>query len=385
MSAFRQDTRAEKVDLGVGVYRNEQGLTPIMAAVKAAEQQLLLDEETKVYEGPAGNQRFCSAIADLVFGDLRSGINNRLSMVTTPGGCGALYLALQLLKRGCKRPTVWVSNPTWPNHIGVVQSLNMDMKTYYYAERMETRVDLDAMLASLSTAAPGDVLIVQGPCHNPTGIDLTIEQFYALGEFLAKKGVVPLIDIAYHGLGDSLDEDTRGVNALLGHVGTACLSYSCSKNFGLYRERTGCLFVASETPEKTAAVLSHLNDIARSCYSMPPAHGAAIVDYVLSNKPLRRQWEAELQQMRKRIKALRETLAAHLVDLTNDESFHAIAQQKGMFSLFPLTPGIAKQLLHQAAIYMPQSGRANIAGISAKNIAYVARAIADFAAIETVS
>ncbi|MEM9881145.1 MAG: aromatic amino acid transaminase, partial [Pseudomonadota bacterium] len=348
-----------------------------MRAVKAAERQLLASQTTKVYEGPAGNQTYCAAIADLVLGDKRNALQDRLAMVATPGGCGALYLALNLLKRGFTNAAVWVSDPTWPNHIGVAASLDMEVKSYAYGSGLDTQIDLDALLGSLSRAAPGDVLIVQGPCHNPTGIDLSSEQWAQLGAFLNDRGIIPLIDVAYHGLGSSLDEDRAGVIALLDQLETACLSYSCSKNFGLYRERTGCLLVMSETADQSAAAASHLHDIARACYSMPPAHGAAIVETILSNAQLRAQWESELSDMRARVTALRQQLATYLATFTDNAAFKAVAGHKGMFSMLPLTAAQTDMLMHSKGLYLPHSGRVNVAGLHSDAAEDVAKAIAE--------
>nr|WP_070959250.1 aromatic amino acid transaminase [Hyphomonas sp. Mor2] len=372
MAAFRMDERPDKVDLGVGVYRDEHGQTPIMRAVKRAEQELLISERTKVYEGPAGNQEFCEAIERLVFGSKRQSFENRTTTMTTPGGCGALFLALQLMKRSPQNARCWVSEPTWPNHIGMAQSLGLEIKTYRYAAGMTPVVHFEQMLDDLDAARAGDIIIVQGPCHNPTGIDLSPEQWVILADRLETKGVIPLIDIAYHGLGAGLDTDMDGVLAALDRLALACVSYSCSKNFGLYRERTGCLITICPNRSSHAAISSHLNDIARSCYSMPPAHGAAIVQTILSMNEFRKEWEIELSEMRGRISALRSNLALALTEVTGDRRFGAIEAQKGMFSQVPLNADHAAKLTADHAIYLPASGRINIAGMNADQVSQVA-------------
>lgn len=378
MQAFRADARKQKIDLGVGVYRNDQGITPVMHAVKLAEKQLLEKQRTKVYEGPSGNQAFCSSIASLVFGDQLDAYSERLCTATTPGGCGAIYLALQLMKRAINEPSVWVSDPTWPNHVGVARSLGMQVKTYSYAGCSQSGVDIESTLLDLADAKVGDVIIIQGPCHNPTGIDLNVQQWRDLANFVRSKGMIPLIDIAYHGLGTSLSRDLQGVLCALDILETACVAYSCSKNFGLYRERTGCLMVLIDENSNTLAVSSHINDIARGCYSMPPAHGAAIVQTILNSSELKSEWELELDQMRARIVGLRRSLSDRLNEVTQSEQFFALRSQNGMFSQIPLNAQDARTLINQYAIYLPSSGRLNVAGMDFEDVPRVSDAIGEF-------
>ena len=377
MAEFRRDARPAKIDLGVGVYRDDDGHTPVMKAVKAAEARLIESEDTKVYEGPGGNREFCSSVEDLLFGSQRRTFEDRLVSLASPGGCGAIYLALQLLHRSNPNATVWVSQPTWPNHIGMARSLGMQVETYPYAQKLSSSPDIEQILIELDRAQSGDVIIVQGPCHNPTGVDLDLDHWTALGDLLNRKGVIPLIDVAYHGFGDGLGEDLNGVQAMLNSVPTACLSYSCSKNFGLYRERTGCLISISASSKVSEIAESHLWDVARACYSMPPAHGAAIVQTILNSPDLRTTWETELDQMRDRIKSLRKGLAESLTNATGDPALQVIQHQRGMFSQLPISAEHAKNLKQNEAIYLPASGRINIAGMNSKQIEFVSTAIAN--------
>jgi len=375
MAMFRADTRPMKVDLGVGIYQNGDGLTPIMRAVKSAEKKLLVTEDTKAYEGPSGNLAYCKSVENLVFGSSWRSVKDRLGSLVTPGGCGAIFLALQLLKRRNPKSTLWASNPTWPNHIGVAQSLNLGVRRYSYVNDITGGIDFDGLCSDLEEAKYGDIIIIQGPCHNPTGRDLSVNEWKTVADILNRNGAIPLIDIAYHGLGAGLEEDISGVIAALDRLELACISYSCSKNFGLYRERTGCLIILSESTSSKDVLLSHLNDIARCCYSMPPAHGAAIVQTVLSSEELRADWELELVEMRARIQSLRSSLASALCNVTGLDAYQAIGREKGMFSQLPWSEAKSNQLIRDHAIYIPGSGRLNIAGLNEELINHVAHCL----------
>ncbi|HBX95984.1 MAG TPA: aspartate/tyrosine/aromatic aminotransferase, partial [Hyphomonas sp.] len=301
MTAYREDPRDEKFDLGVGVYKNDKGETPVMSAVAKAEALILKSQTTKVYEGPRGNTDYCAAIEGFVFGEGAAATQEgRTLSFTAPGGCGALFLGTGLMSRmGVK--TVWVSNPTWPNHPNVVRFMGLDVAEYPYADPETGELDLAAMLAGIEKAERGDGIIIQGPCHNPTGIDLTIEDWKKVGALVKSKGLIAMLDVAYHGFAKGLDEDVKGVRAFIEAAGEALVSYSCSKNFGLYRERAGCFLAVGESAEGIAAASTHVAALARASYSMPPAHGAAIVATILNNADLRAEWEAELTQMRERM------------------------------------------------------------------------------------
>lgn len=376
MAAYREDARAEKYDLGVGVYKDDQGHTPVMSAVAKAEARMLETQTTKVYEGQRGNVDFCAAIEDFVFGpEAPARKEGRTLSFTAPGGCGALSLGAGLMGRiGVKQ--VWVSKPTWPNHPKVVQAFGLTVGEYRYADPETGTADLAAMIEDLSKAAPGDGVIVQGPCHNPTGIDLTVEDWAALGAFVKERGLIVMLDVAYHGFAHGLDTDIAGVRAFLAEAGEAMISYSCSKNFGLYRERAGCFLAVGETPEGIAAASTHIADISRAAWSMPPAHGAGIVATILGDAALRAEWEAELTAMRERMISLRKALADELVQRTGSNRIAALATQNGMFSQLPVTPDGAKKLREEFGLYMPGSGRINVAGLNLKDIPRVAEIIA---------
>ncbi|WP_291041184.1 amino acid aminotransferase [Hyphomonas sp.] len=366
MMAFRADPRADKYDLGVGVYKDLAGQTPILSAVKKAEARLLAAQTTKVYEGQRGNTDFCGHIEDFVFGkDHPARKEGRTISFTAPGGCGALFQGVSLMRKtGAKR--VWVSKPTWPNHPNVVKSLGLEVKEYAYARDGEF-YQL-GMLADLSAAEAGDGVIIQGPCHNPTGIDPHIDDWKALGALAKEKGLLVMLDVAYHGFAQSLDRDMDGVRAFMAEAGEAMVAYSCSKNFGLYRERTGCFLVLGETEAGIAAATTHIADNGRATWSMPPAHGAGIVATILGDAQLRIEWENELNAMRTRMKGLRESLSDALVSAAGSNALAALKAQNGMFSQLPVTAAQTIELRDKHGVYMPASGRINIAGLNPKDI-----------------
>jgi len=376
MTAYREDKRAEKYDLGVGVYKDDAGNTPVLTAVSKAEALMLERQTTKVYEGPRGNPDYCAAIEDFVFGaDAPARREGRTLSFTSPGGCGALSLGVGLMRRlGVKK--VWVSNPTWPNHPNVVRALGLGVGEYRYADPETGTADCAAMIADLSQAVPGDGVIVQGPCHNPTGIDLTLDDWRELGAFVKARGLIVMLDVAYHGFAKGLDADMAGVRAFIETAGEAMIAYSCSKNFGLYRERTGCFLTIGKTPEGIAAATTHVADISRATWSMPPAHGAGIVATILGDAALRAEWEAELTGMRDRMISLRRALSDELVQRTGSNRLASLATQSGMFSQLPVTADGAKKLREEFGLYMPGSGRINIAGLNLKHIPRVAEIIA---------
>lgn len=374
MAAFREDTRDNKVDLGVGIYRTDEGQTPVMAAVREAERRLAENTATKAYESPRGNLAFCESIEKFVLGESDTPVIS----FAAPGGCGALALAMALAHRLNDKATAWVSQPTWPNHVHIAKVAGLPSESYPYASPADQVVDHDAMIAGLSKAAKGDVVVIQGPCHNPTGIDLTPDQWRAVGEAVTKNGLLPLVDIAYHGFARSLAEDLNGVRAFLEVCPDAMISYSCSKNFGLYRDRAGCLLVTSENKDSLESVRTHLADIARATYSMPPAHGPAIVATILGDADLRQQWEDELVSMQRRMQSLRDALAEALHPRSNTYDPTAIRTQNGMFSQLPFVDGGIETLKADKAIYIPGSGRINIAGLAMSDIPKVADALSEY-------
>ena len=367
MAAFRADQRPDKIDLGVGVYRDAEGRTPVLAAVRQAERLRLEREDTKSYESPAGNQAFTAAMERLVLG----GNGRHVASFATPGGTGAIYMALQLVRRMSPAARVWISAPAYPNHPVMAREAGFEVAFYSY-QATGAGVDVARMMADLEGAVQGDMLIVQGPCHNPTGCDLDGPSLMALMDLATRRGLIVLMDVAYHGLGNPLEEDLAAVRAALAAVPNALVSYSCSKSFGLYRERTGCLLALCANAAEVALASAHMMAVARACYSMPPAHGPAIVAAILADPALTALWEGEVGVMRARLGELRLALAEALCTLSGDERFSAIAAQKGMFSMLPLPDGAAARLAAEHGLYMPASGRVNIAGLTLPQVDRVA-------------
>lgn len=373
MQMFRDDARPEKVDLGVGVYKDDTGNTPIMAAVHEAERRLLEGETTKSYVGPAGSAGFNESMARLILGEGSSLIREgRTSVIQTPGGCGALRMAAEFF-RLCQPDTkVWVSTPTWANHMPLLGGAGLNIREYPYLNLETLTVNFAAMLNSLESAEAGDVVLLHGCCHNPSGADLTFEQWKAVTELIQRKGLLPFVDMAYQGLGDGLEEDAAGLRYLASQVPEMVVAASCSKNFGLYRERTGALMLISATEAVNKAATSQLLSVVRSHYSMPPAHGAAIVETILGDDALRAQWQGELSGMCERILGLRHAFADALAPV-GDFSF--IARQRGMFSFLGITPEQVRRLREEHGVYMLESSRVNVAGLNDLVLPKVANAI----------
>ncbi|MCV6612819.1 MAG: aspartate/tyrosine/aromatic aminotransferase [Amphritea sp.] len=378
MLKFRDDTNPDKLDLGVGVYKDEQGNTPIMAAVHAAEAQLLTSETTKTYIGPAGSELFNQRSRELVFGSDRSVIkDNRIASAQTPGGCGALRMAAEFI-RGCSTDSkVWVSTPTWANHIPLLGGAGVPLKEYPYYDYDQKSIQFDAMMATLEQATKGDYLLLHGCCHNPSGADLNRDQWQAVAELCSRKGIIPFIDMAYQGLGNGIDEDAHGVRLLADTVPEMLVATSCSKNFGLYRERTGTLFVVAGNAQQAAIAGSQLFNKIRGHYSMPPSHGAAIVETILSDNALTQQWQDELQVMRERIQWLRDTLVERITAAGVERDFNFIRQQYGMFSFLGITAEQVAQLQQDYSIYMVDSSRMNVAGLNTDRMDYFVSALAE--------
>ncbi|MGL4281285.1 MAG: aromatic amino acid transaminase [Albidovulum sp.] len=370
---FKADPRADKIDLGVGVYKDASGHTPIMRAVKAAEKQLWDAETTKTYTGLAGDPAFNEAMATLVLGD--SVAKDRISAVATPGGTGAVRQAFELVKMAKPGATVWVSDPTWPNHLSILKHLGMPVKLYRYFDAKTRGVDFAGMMADLAGAAKDDLILLHGCCHNPTGANLTLANWGAVADLLETTGAVPMIDIAYQGFGDGLDADAAGVRLIAARVPELLIAASCSKNFGIYRERTGALIAVSDAAgrEVTQGNLAYLN---RQNYSFPPDHGARLVTMILTDPALRRDWEAELEEVRLGMLKLRETMAAELRKATNSDRFDFIASHRGMFSRLGLSEAQVERLKEEAGIYMVGDSRINIAGLNDRTVPVLAKAIA---------
>lgn len=376
MVQYRRDNNPHKVDLGVGVYKDEQGHTGIMHAVTAAETHLLATETTKTYIGPAGAEGFNYHISRLLLGNDHSAIKDqRITVAQTPGGCGALRMAAEFTAKCSPDATVWVSDPTWANHIPLLKGAGLNITEYPYYDGETKGIRFDAMCSALETAKAGDLVLLHGCCHNPSGADLSKAQWDAIAELLIRKNLIPFVDIAYQGLGDGLAEDAYGVRLLADKAPEMLIASSCSKNFGLYRERTGSVMVIAPNQQQAAVTASNLFSIIRGHYSMPPAHGAAIVETILGNAELTKSWDDELTLMRTRILQLRHQLANEMVVTGCAQDFSFIPQQKGMFSFLGINKQQVGQLRDEYSIYMVNSSRINIAGLSAQNLSYVAQSL----------
>ncbi|MGK2915843.1 MAG: aromatic amino acid transaminase [Porticoccaceae bacterium] len=376
LAAFRGDPRDHKVDLGVGVYKDDKGATPIMMAVKEAEARFQRSEDTKSYIGPAGVPEFNDGIRDLMFGGDHAALtDNRVRTVLTPGGCGALRVGAELLKRCAPDTTIWVSDPTWANHMPLLGNAGLKLAQYPYYDQATSSLKFDAMMATLAKVGSGDVVLLHGCCHNPCGADLSPTQWREVAALAQRNGFLPYIDLAYQGFGQGLDEDAYGVRLMAESVPEVLVASSCSKNFGLYRERVGSLSVVGANAAVADAALTHINNVVRGNYSMPPSHGGAIVGVILYDQPLRQSWERELASMRDRINGLRSLLVARLAEKGAPRDFAFIREQRGMFSFLGISQQQVARLRDKYGIYMVDSSRINIAGVSLDNIDYVAEAI----------
>lgn len=373
MAAYREDPRDTKVDLGVGVYKDASGNTPVMRAVKAAEKILQAEQTTKAYVGLAGDPAFSDAMIGLVLGDTIP--RDRIAAVATPGGTGAIRQALELIKLAAPDATVWLSDPTWPNHPSIIKYLGMKSKTYRYFDKETRGVDYDGMLTDLGAALPGDVVLLHGCCHNPTGANLTLPQWDGVIKLMQEKSVIPFIDIAYQGFGDGLEEDAAATRKITAAFDNVILAASCSKNFGIYRERTGILMAVGKDAAHTPLVQQNLNFLNRQNYSFPPDHGARVVTTILNDPELRADWEAELEETRNGMLGLRKQLADELRRLTNSDGFDFLADHRGMFSQLGTSPEMVEKLRADHGIYMVSDSRMNIAGLNAKTVPILAKAI----------
>lgn len=375
MDLFRADPRTQKVDLGVGVYRNAEGLTPVMRAVKEAERRLWEAEDTKSYTGLLGDPAYGAAMRDLVLGDAVDAA--RVAAAATPGGTGAVRQALELVRMSAPEATVWVSSPTWPNHLTIVKYLGMPLREYRYFDNDTRAVDFAGMMDDLAGVKPGDVVLLHGCCHNPTGANLTLPEWAEVAALLLRTGATPLIDIAYQGFGDGLDADAAGVRLIVRELPEALIAASCSKNFGIYRERAGVLMGVAPTPAAQPAVEGTLAFLNRQNYSFPPDHGTRLVTMILTDPALRADWEAELEEVRLGMLDLREALADELRELTGSDRFGFLAQHRGMFSRLGATPEQVLKMRQDNGIYMVGDSRLNIAGLNSNSIPILAQAIVD--------
>lgn len=373
MQTFREDPREGKIDLGVGVYKDASGNTPIMRAIKTAEKQLWDAETTKSYTGLAGDPAFADAMIGLVLGDAVPRAN--VAAVATPGGTGAVRQGFDMVRLANPTGRVYVSNPTWPNHLSILKHMGMNMVPYRYFDEETRGVDFDGMMADLAKAGPGDIVLVHGCCHNPTGANLNMTEWQALVDLLVKTGATPMVDIAYQGFGDGLDEDAAATRLIASSVPEAIIAASCSKNFGIYRERTGLLMAVSQNPaahKLNQGTLAYLN---RQNYSFPPDHGARLVTMVLNDDALRADWAAELEEVRNSMLGLREMLAVELQKASGSDRFGFIAQHRGMFSRLGASPEHVDKLREDHAIYLVGDSRLNIAGLNKQTVPILAKAM----------
>lgn len=375
MGKFRDDPRANKVDLGVGVYKNAQGVTPVMRAIKAAEKQLWQEQTTKSYTGLAGDPAYSDAMIGLVLG--QSVARDRIAAAATPGGTGAIRQAFELILLANPKARVFVSTPTWPNHISILNTLNIETVPYRYFDSESRGVNFAGMIEDIAQAKPGDIVLLHGCCHNPTGANLNLTQWQEIVDLLNKTGATAMIDIAYQGFGDGLQEDAAGTRLVASSVPECLIAASCSKNFGIYRERTGILMAISENASNTPVAQGNLNHLNRQNFSFPPDHGARLVTMILNDEALKADWMAELEEVRLSMLKLRQDLADELQRLSGSDRFGFLAQHRGMFSQIGTTPELVEKMRADNAIYMVGDSRMNIAGLNEKTIPVLAKAIID--------
>ena len=369
---YKDDTRTDKIDLGVGVYKDATGLTPVMHAVKSAERSLWEVETTKTYTGLAGEPAFNAAMLAMILGE---GFTDRAASIATPGGTGAVRQTLELVKLATPNATIWLSAPTWPNHNSIVKYLGLRMAEYRYFDPATCGIDLDGLLFDLSRVQPGDVVLLHGCCHNPTGANLDAMQWAAVADLLAKRGAVPFVDLAYQGFGDGLEADAAATRIIAARFPEVLIAASCSKNFGIYRERTGVL-IALTDPARRTVVQGNLAFLNRQNVSVPPDHGARLVTMILEDPVLRADWQAELEAVRLNMLGLRQALAAALRRATNSDRYDFVSGHRGMFSRLGLSKAQVLVLRDQYGIYMVGDSRINIAGLNARTVPILAAAIA---------
>jgi aspartate aminotransferase len=373
MGLFAADPRSDKLDLGVGVYKDPEGRTPIMRAVKRAEERLLREQTTKSYVGLLGDLDFVAAMRGLILGEAVP--SGRVAGVQTPGGTGAVRQLLELVRLARPRATVWYSEPTWPNHPAIVSHVGLEARTYRYFDPATCQVDGEGLRADLQDLAAGDVVLLHGCCHNPTGANLTLEDWADLAALIGKRHAIPMIDLAYQGFGDGIEADAEGLRLMAAALPEMLIAASCSKNFGLYRDRVGAAFAISASEETAAVTRGALAALNRVNYSFPPDHGAKVVQIILADPDLRAEWERELAEMRATMLRLRTGLAEALRRETNSDRFDFVAEHRGMFSRLGLAPEQVAALRADHGVYMVGDSRINIAGLPAEGLARFARAI----------
>lgn len=371
----QNDARENKIDLGVGVYRDESGRTPILRAVKKAEQHLVDSQPSKSYVGSGGNPEFNEAIQALTFGD-GARADKRITTLQTPGGSGSLRVAAGLIMRAKPDVALWASDPTWSNHSPLLGGAGLQLKSYPYYDAARKDIRFDEMLETLNNVPGGDIVLLHGCCHNPTGMDLSRNQWQAVADVIVARDLVPYIDIAYQGFADGLEEDAYPVRIMFERVPEMIVSSSCSKNFGLYKDRVGSLSIIAKDGTTSGYVRSQTMNIVRTMYSMPPDHGAAVVSHILNNAPLRDDWLVELTEMRDRLKEMRALLGAALREKASDHDFSHIERANGMFCFVGISTEQVERLKSEFAVYMVNSSRINVAGITQGNVEHLASSIA---------
>jgi aspartate/tyrosine/aromatic aminotransferase len=373
---YRCDSRDNKVDFGIGVYRDAAAASPVFAAVKAAEQWRVDTEQNKNYIGPLGDSDFCQRLCGLAMGeDLAKDLAARLACAQTPGGVGALRLAFELI--GGSGSTLWLSDTTWQVHLPIAQASGLAVRRYDYYQPGLGRLPFEQVLASLSQAKAGDAVLIQGSCHNPTGLDFTADEWQQLSSLCLQKCLLPIVDMAYHGLGVGIEEERLGLVTLLKQLPELLLCYTCSKNFGLYRERTGMVVALTENSQGSAAVSQQWMQLATRHYFTPPAHGASSVRKILQESKLKKNWLTELEVMRNRLVDIRKNLSIALNDTVPDRDWSFLIQGAGMFALFPMSKQELIQLKKQLGIYIVENGRVNLSSFNSHNIDSVVHAIAE--------
>jgi len=371
----RDDPRAEKIDLGVGVYRDEDGATPILSCVKKAEHWLVGTQSSKAYLGSRGDPVFCDDIERLIFGD-DAVSDERISTVQSPGGSGALRVGAELMLRANPKATMWVSDPTWTNHVPLMGSAGVRLKAYPYYDSDNNNIRFDDMLKALSGAERGEVVLLHGCCHNPTGMDLDKAQWDQVADLVEARGLIPFIDLAYQGFAEGLEKDAYGVRLMYRRVPEMIVTQSCSKNFGLYRDRVGALTILATDADTAKVVDSQALSLVRTIYSLPPDHGAAVVSHILNDDALRAEWQDELAAMRDRLTGMRSLLVEELQRAAPDHKFSHIARSTGMFCYLGVSKEQVERLIHERGVYLVDSSRINICGITEHNARYLAESIA---------
>ncbi len=377
MASYRADTNPKKIDLGIGVYKDENGNTPVMTSVKKAEDMILQTQLTKSYVGPTGAADYNDSVAEMILGtELKNSLGGRRVTVQSPGGCGGLRLAAEFLKKASPDATVWVSDPTWANHVPLLGEAGLKIDQYPYYDYDSHSVRFDEMVECLGKVGSGDLVLLHGCCHNPCGADLNQQQWQSIRDIALDRGFTVFIDLAYQGLGDGLDEDVYGVRLLAESLPELIVVSSCSKNFGLYRERVGAMTLICDSDESARVATSVIAAAARAMYSMPPDHGAAIVQLILNDADLRSEWDAELTGMRNRINGLRAQLVSRIQAAGIDADFSFIEREKGMFSFLGVNVDQVQSLVNDYSIYLVNSSRINVAGVNDDNISYLADSLA---------